>query len=383
MKRFTMCLCLAFCIGLCGCSWLDGSYVSVTPHRQQVTGGESQEVEASNYLQLRTVLENMVSVGMENQVIHVREFNPDKLESSLDMAVRYVKSSYPLGAYAVDAITYEIGTNGGVPAVAVQITYLHDRTEIQRIHRVSGMADLEKLIADALIQCDTSLVVLVENYVVTDVAQIVEDYAFSFPSRVMEMPAVTEQTYPNTGAQRVLEMKMSYQTSREVLRNMRSQVQRIFNSASLYVSGDAEEGRKYGQLYSFLMERFSEYQLKTSITPAYSLLNHGVGDSRAFATVYAQMCREAGLDCLAVVGTRNGEPWTWNMVREGEYYYHVDLLACRDGGNFREQTDDQMASYVWDYSAYPACTGAPAEVPEQTTGATETQSLSEDEKNVE
>lgn len=383
MKRYILCLWLAVCLALSGCSWLDGSYVSVTPHQQQVIGSESQEVEASNYLQLRTVLEEMVSGGVESQVIRVGNFDPDILENSLDMAVRHIKSTYPLGAYAVDTITYELGTSGGVAAAAVQITYLHDRTEIQRIHRVSNMEDVEELMADALIQCDTSLVMLIENYVPTDVAQLVEDYATDYPSRVMETPAVTAQTYPNSGLKRVLELKLTYQSSREILRNMQNQVQRIFNSAALYVGGDTAEGRKFGQLYSFLMERFSDYQIKTSITPAYSLLSHGVGDSRAFATVYAQMCREAGLECLVVVGTRSGEPWTWNMVREGEYYYHVDLLACRDAGTFREQTDDRMASYVWDYSAYPVCTGAPAAEPEETTVPAETQPPIEDEKNIE
>lgn len=381
MKRYSLCLWLAVCLCLSGCGWLDGSYVSVTPHQQQTVGGSSQEVEAANYLQLRTVLENMVSGGVESQVIRVGAFEAEKLENSLDMAVRYVKSTYPLGAYAVDEISCELGTSGGVAAVAVEITYLHDRTELQRIRRVTDMEDVQELIADALAQCDTSLVVLIENYEPTDVSQLVEDHASSYPSQVMETPAVTEQTYPNAGQQRVLELKMTYQSSREALRNMQSQVQRIFNSAALYVSGDAEEGQKYGQLYAFLMERFSEYQIKTSITPAYSLLNHGVGDSRAFATVYAQMCREADLECLVVVGTRNGEPWTWNMVREGEYYYHVDLLACRSAGSFREQTDDAMANYVWDYSAYPACTGAATAPPEQTTAPNESQETG-DEKNI-
>ena len=48
------------------------------------------------------------------------------------------------------------------------------------------------------------------------------------------------------------------------------------------------------------MERY-DYRIETSITPAYSLLRHGVGDSRAFAVVYAAMCQQAGLECLGDV----------------------------------------------------------------------------------
>ena len=102
------------------------------------------------------------------------------------------------------------------------------------------------------------------------------------------------------------------------------------------------------------MERF-DYQTETSVTPAYSLLQHGVGDSRAFATVYAAMCRKAGLECLVVTGTRSGEPWAWNMIKLGSAYQHVDLLKCSAGGGFRETADREMDGYVWDYSGYPEC----------------------------
>lgn len=377
MKRCLLCCWVVLCLFIGGCGWLDGSYMSVTPHREQTAADESGEVEASNYLQLRTVLENMISGGVESQVIRVGGFEADTLESSLDMAVRYAKNTFPLGAYAVEEITCEQGTSGGVAAVKVQIRYLHSRAQILQIRQAESMEQAQQLIADALLRCDTSLVMLVDNYEATDMTQLVDDYASAYPSRVMELPTVTAQTYPNSGRERVVELNMTYQTSREALRSMQSQVQRIFNSAALYVSSDAQEGQKYAQLYAFLMERFSEYQIKTSITPAYSLLNHGVGDSRAFALVFAQMCREAELECLSVVGSRDAEPWTWNMIRVGEQYYHVDLLACREAGGFRTCTDAQMESYVWDYSAYPACTGISAEIteesPEETTVPRETE----------
>ena len=101
------------------------------------------------------------------------------------------------------------------------------------------------------------------------------------------------------------------------------------------------------------MERY-DYKLESSITPTYSLLRHGVGDSRAFATVYAAMCRMAGLKCEVITGTRHGEPWTWNLVWDGEKPYHVDLLACASADGYRQRTDAEMHGYVWDYSAYAA-----------------------------
>lgn len=362
MKRLAA-ITLAICLLLTGCGWMSGSYHSVTPHQQHSGGNDSQVVIAENYLQLRTALENMVSSGTENSVISVANFHQDQLLDSMDMAVRHVKTTFPIGAWAVEEVTYEVGTIGDVSAVAVEILYRHERNEIQRIQQVPDMERAKILIGNALSSYETGLVLLIQDYQAIDIPQMVEDYAEDRPGDVMEIPEVTAQLYPSTGRIRVLELKFSFQSSRDSLRSMQEVVQRIFNSAALYVSRDAQDSQKLSQLYSFLMERFNEYQIKTSITPAYSLLNHGVGDSSAFAVVYAEMCQRAGLECYVVVGTRNGEPWYWNIVLDEGYYYHVDLLESLSLGNLHPMTDEDMEDYVWDYSAYPACTGKPVEEP--------------------
>ena len=145
---------------------------------------------------------------------------------------------------------------------------------------------------------------------------------------------------------------------------MKQLVWPIFTAAELYVQGGTDPHDQYAQLYSFLMERF-EYSLETSITPSYSLLCHGVGDSRAFATVYAAMCRRAGLEFMTITGTRSGDPWTWNIILDNGTYFHVDLLRSNAGGQFWELTDLEMRNYVWDYSAYPACAGPEEEEPSE------------------
>lgn len=365
MRKILLILLLTACVSLSGCSWLDGAYVSVAPHRQQSVNTATQEVEVSNYLQLRAALEEMVNSGTENRVIIVADFSQEQLDRSLNLVSRYIKTVYPIGAYAVEDIICETGTTGGVPAVAVNITYLHNRTEILGIQNTRDMEQVQSLVAEAMTRYDTSLVVLVEEYQTMDIAQFVSDFAAENPGLVMETPEVLVQTYPNTGEKRIVELNLSYQTSRDDLRTMQEQVERIFASAALYVTQNASDSQKYTQLYAFLMERF-DYQLKTSITPAYSLLSHGVGDDRSFAVVFAEMCEQAGLECRTVVGSRNGEPWCWNMVLDNGYYYHVDLLDCLESGGFVEKTDAQMDSYVWDYSAYPVCTGAPSAPPGET-----------------
>ena len=352
MKRSLAIMAGILCLLLCGCSWMDGSYLSVTPHQEQNAGIQGKDRSASNYLELRNVLEEMVDAGVESAVINVAEYRQDLVDEGIANAALYAKERYPLGAYAVDDISYEIGTGGGQPAISVNISYIHGRSEIRKIENVTGMTAVQEQITNALDNCNDAVVIWVKAYEATDLVQTVEDYAKENPNIVMEMPQVAVGIYPDAGSSRIVEVKFTYETSRESLRQMQQQVRRIFASAQLYINSDAENAQKYAQLYTFLMERF-DYEVQTSITPAYSLLSHGVGDGETFASVYAAMCRQAGLSCYPVSGTKDGQSWHWNIIRGDDTNYHVDLLRCSEIGQFQWLTDDQMEGYVWDYTAYP------------------------------
>ena len=363
-QKLTLLLVLSLLLSGCG----SRKYVSVKPHREQRQNARTEAAVASDSLDLIRILEDMILDGAEDGVIYLKDYAAEKVEGGMEVAVAYAMKTYPLGAYAVEDIAYEVGTTGGLAAMAVDISYRHSDAEIRQIRDIATMDEATPLVEEALRDFDQRLVLRAEMYFETDFQQMVRSFAEANPDTVMETPQVTVEVY-GTGPGRVVELSFTYQNGRDALRLMHSQVKPVFEAAALYVSGDGAQRQKYAQLYAFLMERF-DYTLETSITPAYSLLHHGVGDSRAFATVYAAMCRRAGLECMVVTGTRSGEPWVWNIILDGGYYQHVDLLRSSELGRFREVSDRDMTGYVWDYSAYPECpviwTPAEPEIPQET-----------------
>lgn len=351
MKRTAVAVILLLSLCMTGCSSIfDGSYLSVEPHEAPALREPVKNPTATNYSQLYKALIALIENGTTESVITVSNYSKAMLDEDMRLAVDTALSEHPIAAYAVEDVTYERGKSGGREALAVKIRYLHDRSEIKKIKQAKNMDEAHNILAKALNQCEPGLVLRINSYRDTDFIQAVENYCFDNPQFVMETPRVIVNCYPETGVERVVEFRFTYQTSRDSLRAMQEQVQAVFTSASLYVSAEAATLEKYTQLYSFLTERY-DYKLETSITPTYSLLHHGVGDSRAFSTVYSAMCRQVELECLVVSGTRHGESRYWNIVQVDGIYYHVDLLA----GEFRLRTDAQMSGYVWDYSAYPPC----------------------------
>lgn len=349
---------MLLCVLLSGCSaltdWMDGSYHNSYLYQEEGYQSGQQTISVTGYTGLRTAVTELVEAGRESATITAQELQEDFFASSMDKVVEYVMTTNPIGAYAVEEITYELGTSGGMQAVAVNIAYNHNHSEIRNIQNYGSMEDALKAITDALDDCEDSIVLRVSGYTALDLTQVLQDYADENPNLVMEMPQVAVNTYPQSGFHRVVEVQFSYQTSRETLRSMQEYVAPVFSAASLYVRGDTESAVKYAQLYSFLMERFP-YSFQTSITPSYSLLRYGVGDSKAFAQVYAAMCRQSGLECLMVSGTYQGEARFWNIVCIDGTYYHADLLWCDEQGEYILRMDGEMQDYVWDYSAYPQC----------------------------
>lgn len=355
MKRIAA-LCLAMCLLLCGCAnMFDGSYVSVTPHQGQPNRPVGQIFSVGNHSQLCQALKEVFRNGTKECLISVADYKQVVFErEDMDAALQEVLEQDPIAAYAVEGVSYEMISNQGRPAVLMTASYLHDRTELQKIQKVTTAEEAKAVIAAELSRYSTGVVLHIKDIGDPDYAQWVMDYGALNPQTVMEIPEVTVNLYPQEAVEQVVELKFNYQHSRDAIREMQAKVEPIFAAAELYISGSDNERGKYAQLYAFLMERFERYTLETSITPAYSLLLYGVGDSRAFANVYGAMCRQVGLECITVSGTRQGEAWHWNMVKLEGAYYHLDLLASHSGGAFRIHTDEQMTGYVWDYSAHPA-----------------------------
>lgn len=342
-------LLLSGCAGL-----LDGSYVYVDTHPVETVRSEQMEV-VSTYSGLLKTLGELVQSGNESGIISVAHYDQEKVERHMADAVEYLLHKDPIGAYAVSEITYDLGTSAGQPAVSVNISYLHDRSEIKKIQHLSNWSEAESMITAALDNCDAGVVLYLENYRDVDFAQWVASYATAHPDLVMELPEVTANLYPDSGSKRVMELKFTYKNTRDSLRAMQKTVSRLFTAAAIYADSDGGQQDQYFKLFSFLMGLSPDFQIETSITPAYSLLQHGVGDSRAFATVYAAMSAQVDLECHIVTGTKSGEPRYWNMICCDGVYYHLDLLECNSTGEFTLWLDADMNGYVWDYSGYPAC----------------------------
>ena len=182
---------------LSGCGWMDGSYVSVTPHQVVLSqSGDGNALPVSGYAGLRDALISLVDEGSTKGLFSLAEYPREQVLEDMERAVDYVTGTYPVGAYAVESIDYDFGTGLGTSAMSVEITYRHSREEIAGIRTVRWISGAQNAIAEAMDECAQKLVLQISGYRDTDFSQIVGEYALQNPDRVMETPSVTVRVWP-------------------------------------------------------------------------------------------------------------------------------------------------------------------------------------------
>ena len=225
MKRRATALLLALCLCLSGCSSiLSGEMMWEQTHDIPSFPDSNQELTASNYGELMGVLSASIEQGMEQFSISLANYDRNSLEAEVDQAVEAVCRTNPVAAYAVSDVSCMIGASGGETVLVVRVTYVHDQNDIFRIQTVENNTAAREAIAVAMNGCDTSLVLRINSYEDEDFLLFIEQYALDFPQYVMEMPQVAIYTYPETGVNRVVEIRFNYENGRDALQVMQEQV---------------------------------------------------------------------------------------------------------------------------------------------------------------
>ena len=334
-------------LSLSGCGLFSETYVSVRSHQAGNHNGQTGQQIATSYPEIYTALVTLIGQGDASGVIVLTDMDEQVAGSYMQAAVKNVVRQDPVGAFAVEQIDYDIGTNAGRMAAAVQIHYSRSRTDIAQIKSVNNIDEAEDVISQALEQVSDSVVLRIEQYENTDFSDLVHSCWEKNPMMIMEIPQVMTAVYPQNGQNRLVELTFTYQNTRENLLKMQALVRPVFTAAELYVQGEPDQLKKFRQLSSFLIER-TQYQIRSTSVPAYGLLQEGIGDSKAFACIYAAMCKQSGLECRMISGMKDGNEWYWNRVVINNRVYYIDLIEGERTGQMAFRTASEMIGYQWE-----------------------------------
>lgn len=382
-KARTMALGLALCSLLSACSrFVPSSYTRVSAHSQTKSEQvDTNVVNVDDYAGLRRAIRDFVRGGVAHGVIRVQQYAAGTLEEDLAAAAYSVAREDPVGAYAVDYMTHECTLIVSYYEIHVDITFRKTQTPLSQIPYVSGQSDLERRLDEAMDEYDPVLTIYAGFDQDPDYTALAQAYYEQNLGRLMAMPQITVESYPQGGKSRIVELSFSYPQTARTLESMAQQVEDTLSAASVYVRFRESPWEKMQLLYSYLTERFAYTEQQTQ-TPIYSLLCEGYATSWSMAQSWALLCQEVGLECQVVKGLRGSAAYWWNEISlDGVSWYHLDLMQdVMNQSGLQLRYDEDMSGYYWDAEAYPACP-APEEDAHPASGEEEPSPMPETPEN--
>lgn len=326
MKRI-LAMVLAIAL-LTGCTSFH-SYVSVTPHNEEYqVAVDSSALTVSGYLSLKNAILGLVEDAVEEGVIRAESYSGD-LSQDLSSAVYEVSRGDPLGAFAVDYMTYDYSQIVSYYEIHIHTTYRRTLEEIQSVKSTSGVEGVRSRLRDAMGAYEPLLRIRVEDYGSLNIEELAQQVFEDNAEFALEMPQTEVTAFPDTGSRRILEITFRYSHTQASLESFRDETaDQVEKLANLYGSANSDAASAQR-----LLERLvRDGELTTDSTgfsdSAYGALCLNKATSLGFCQAYLLLLRKMNIPCHLVHGTYGVEKLVWCQLQLSGESYYVDPTRC-------------------------------------------------------
>ena len=366
-RLFALALCCLLLFSGCT-SMLERSYSSSKTHVEYSVTDDSSILRAESYQALLNSILYFVDQHVGSGTIRLYNYTGNP-EADLARACNEVMQKDPLGAYAVHSINYESTRILTYYEVQFHVTYQRSIAEVAAIRAVSGQAgvweELEQMVTSRLPYTTLRTAYYTGN------AQAVADLFwlsyYSIPSAAIQPPSLSVTFYPESGAQRILELEIDWPVTKEELAEYS---RTLMDAASLLTESapPAEEAYTAEEL-ARLLRGTANYDPSGSHTALAALQGEPVNDLGillALEFLYQLNGIEASV-ATDITGTQ-----MWLIVLTPSGYRHLLPRDIRPDPEATEEwylvlyTDEELSSlgFDWPRELHPACVDYSGTLPE-------------------
>ncbi len=400
-------LLLVMLLLLSGCSAVfEKEYYSVEEYQGETDDTELGEEDddllnttsISNYAALRRAITWLVTEHAESAELQFQNYD-GSISQDISAACWEVKSSTALGAFAVDYISYDLSRIVSYYQAEIYITYKRSAYQVESLKEVSTVTALADRLDTALRENETYLVLEISSAATTvdTVEQYILEAYYADPLACPVLPDIEVGIYPESGADRIVEVTLDYGTDSDTLARMREDLgiavdemvtqarygpteteegdEDLLEEAPVPdtdseedlgedleeedVSGEVpEEQEPVDILYALCQYLASHCEVTEEAgSTAWDALVEGYASSEGVALAMEAGCLALDIPCQIVVGRVNGEDHVWNIVTLDDASYHVDVANWDLGPElvFLMSDAEIWGGYWWDTSEYPIC----------------------------
>lgn len=349
-----------------GCGGSTGEFYSETPHAPNQTADDPFGVSASvsNYYELKSAVLAMIDRHGETSTVPIVDYE-GALDQDLRAIALEITTINPLGCFAVSSLTFDQTRVLAYRELNIAVQYKRSSEEIASVRETPGVGDLERQLTDLLTGYATSAFYSVSN--VSDTDAVLYQRAIkcwlSSPQTAYGLKGITFVSYPESSAQRIIEVKVQWLYT---LDEVRAQAKLVNEKIAQIVAGfkgtTLEDKLNFAADYLAqnvvldeqairLVPSQSEDYPRTEAFTAYGALIGGTAGQAGIAHASKLLCDALGVQSTVVSGTLDGVTHVWLKVQNEEATLNCDLSQSAI-----LMTEDELKAAGYDYSAsvYPA-----------------------------
>ena len=363
---FLTVLAAAGCVNL-----LEDDVESILPHvSAPYVRPPKEQIIVSDYDELSAAIFRLVNEHETSAELHYYSYDDEDAIYAEILHVRNtIINNSPIGAYAVADITADAIKIVSYYEIEIEIEYKRTKEQLDSIINVSTQRYLMTELLNVMSDHREETVIRTNLNITEDIiTEIVREVYYQNPRRVVMLPYVAVETFPEEGRDRIYEIRFGYSESPRML-------QRYSETLASYVRRNAElavgetDAEILHSLVSNLMES-ANFDVGTARTivhgaqnftaTAFGALVNGSAVGEGFAMAFKALCDELRFDCRIVLGFLDGRVHAWNIVFLSGDYYHIDVSMCDLNGietAFLKSDDDFTEMYTWDREDTVKCEG--------------------------
>lgn len=314
MKRVLALILALLCLTSCA-SMLEREATYTSPHVENLPAVGDTGYRVNTYLGLCSALRSYVEEGMEEGNLRFPATYPGNLTVDLEKAKRQLMEETAVGCYTLHDVTFHVSRIVAYYEVTAAFDYRVDPAEYRALETVylSSYRALNEHFQEALENFGGSFTVRLEDCPLDEDYNLVDQRLRSIyddsPELAVAYPDLEVTYYPENGAQRVAEVKVTYPESTTTLRlrqrDMLRGAKELASELDDPVTNDPESMFQFSMAaYELVKGRFL-YDPEGGATAADALQN-GAATDEGLARLWQLICHLKGVE-HGVFGPSNSQ----------------------------------------------------------------------------
>ncbi len=352
MRKWTALLLILAMVMLAGCSsFFEKEYTSTRVYEDPETTADAATTEIHNYAMLLRALNAMVASYRTNQVLIFADYD-GIIADDLSKACWELRSDTALGAWCVRDIEYTTEQVVAYVEADISVSYKKTEQEVESLKTAQTRSALSECVAEALESQTRTLAVQMNTAALSegDVAELATQTILDHPLLCVEVPEVNVTLYSGATNQKIFEITMHTRLSETETLSRREKLEKAVKDLAADI--DSEDPSAALQAAVKVAEQVS---ISGEGNTAYDALVNGASDSQGLAMAAKAVWMTMGVESAVVSGQLDSNPHSWNLLKLGDNYYHLDLVGY-SGTLWLQPDRDIWGRYWWSTELYPACT---------------------------